>query len=159
MKILTIATSLVAAGVLTACVSMPGSSGDTGEADAGAGPVAAAVENWQLAAESATQTAFVDVGSLQAADNGLRAVAKINFSQPQPWAKSAYLSARNTYLMDCASRRLADRENLIFEGPDFAGKRLSRASRSGNNLIWRDVAAGTVEGEILNFACRQASPR
>jgi hypothetical protein len=110
---------------------------------------------WTQVAESASQVAFVDAASIEQAEAGLRAVAKINFSQPQPFGKKTFQSAQNTYIMDCAARRVADRENLIFAEADLGGKRISRASRRANNLIWRDAAPGTIDGEILKFACRQ----
>lgn len=142
-----IAGLMLSACLLTACASTSG-----GGSSAPAGPPPG---NWQQAADAENQVAWVDVDSLQQTNNGLRTVSKVNFAQPQPWGNGSFQSARNTFILDCAGRRLADRENLIFEGPDLSGKQLSRASRNQNNLIWRDAPARSVDGEILAFSCRQ----
>lgn len=145
MKALKILGVTLSACLLAACAS---TSSNTSGAAAAPPP-----GNWQKAAEADSQVAFVDIDSITQVDAGWRAVSKINFSSPQPWGNGTFLSARNTYILDCGARRLADRENLIFEGPDLSGRQLSRASRSSGNLIWRDAAEGTVDGQILTFAC------
>jgi hypothetical protein len=145
MKALKPAGLTLALCALAACASSPASKPDA--------TPATPPGNWQKAAEADSQTAFVDIDSITQVDNGWRAVSKINFNTPQPWRSGTFQSARNTYIIDCGARRLADRENLIFAGPDLSGKQLSRASRNANNLIWRDAAAGTVDGQILTFAC------
>jgi hypothetical protein len=144
MKALKFIGLTLSACALAACASNPPSQPTAPVAPAG---------NWQKAAEADSQVAFVDIDSITQVDAGWRAVSKINFNSPQPWGSSTFQSARNTYIIDCGARRLADRENLIFAGPDLSGKQLSRASRNANNLIWRDAAAGTVDGQILTFAC------
>jgi hypothetical protein len=145
MNVLKLTGLTLSACLLAACASTPSSDP--------AAPAAPPPGNWQKAAEANSQVAFVDIDSITQVDTGWRAVAKINHNAPQPWGNSTFQSARNTYIVDCGASRLADRENLIFAGPDLSGKQLSRASRNANNLIWRDVAAGTVEGQILLFAC------
>jgi hypothetical protein len=109
-------------------------------------------------ADTAGQVAFVDVSSLAQTDKGLKAAVKINYASPQPFGKKTFLSVRNVYIIDCAARRLADRENAIYAGPDLTGKRISYASRSAKNLIWRDAPVASIDGELLTSACKRATP-
>jgi hypothetical protein len=111
---------------------------------------------WTQVADSATQVAYLDPASLQSTKEGLRATVKVNYTTPQAFRGDAYLSSRSTYVMDCSGRRLADRENAIYAGTDLEGKKLSSASRSMSNLIWRDATAGSIDGELLTSACRRA---
>jgi hypothetical protein len=69
---------------------------------------------------------------------------------------NSYLSSRSVYVIDCSARRLADRENAIYAEMDLEGKRVSNASRSMSNLIWRDATEGSIDGELLASACRRA---
>jgi len=114
--------------------------------------------DWKNVAESAGQTAFLDMSSLEQTDKGLKAAVKINYATAQPFGKKTYQSVRNVYVMDCAARRLADRENSIYPGLDLAGKRISYASRKAKNFIWRDAPVASVDGELLTYACRQNVP-
>ena len=111
---------------------------------------------WLAVADSATQVAFLDTSSLEQTDKGLLAAVKINYTPPKSWGKQTYQSTRNVYVIDCAGRRLADKENAIYAGTDLSGKRISQASRSNRNLIWRDAAVASIDGELLTSACRRA---
>jgi hypothetical protein len=111
---------------------------------------------WQQVADSATQVAYLDPSSLERTSEGLRATVKINYTTPQSFGGNSYLSSRSVYVMDCGARRLADRENAIYAQTDLEGKRVSSASRSMGNLIWRDAAEGSIDGELLTSACRRA---
>lgn len=119
---------------------------------------APAAVQWQLVADSANQEAYLDPASLRRTDEGLRATVKINYSTPQTFGRDTYRSVRSVYVLDCSGRRLADRENAIYEEPDLQGDRVQRASRSGSNLIWRDAASGSIDGELLTSACRRGPP-
>jgi hypothetical protein len=111
---------------------------------------------WQQVADSATQVAYLDPSSIERSSEGLRATVKINYTTPQSFGGDAYLSSRSIYIIDCSARRLADRENAIYAQADLQGKKVSSASRSMGNLIWRDAAAGSIDGELLTSACRRA---
>ena len=113
--------------------------------------------DWKSIARSAGQEAFVDMGSIEAVDAGLKAAVKFNYSTPQTFGKKTYQSVRNVYIIECASRRLADRENVIYPGLDLSGKSISRASRKGKNLIWRDAPVASVDGELLTYVCKQGA--
>ena len=65
---------------------------------------------------------------------------------------------RNVYILDCAGRKIADRENALYAGTDNSGKRINYASRNANNLIWRDAPVASIDGELLTYACRQNVP-
>lgn len=111
---------------------------------------------WLAVADSTTQVAFLDTSSIEQSDKGLRAAVKINYATPQTYGKQTYLSTRNVYVMDCAARRLADKENAIYAGTDLSGKRISHASRNSKNLIWRDASVASIDGELLTSACKRA---
>jgi hypothetical protein len=111
---------------------------------------------WQQVADSDTQVAYLDPSSIERTKDGLRATVKINYTAPQSFRGNEYLSARSVYIIDCSARRLADRENAIYAGADLEGKKVSDASRSTSNLIWRDAAEGSIDGELLTSACRRA---
>lgn len=111
---------------------------------------------WLAVADSATQVAFLDTSSLEQTDKGLRAAVKINYASPQPYGKQSYLSTRNIYVFDCAASRVADKENAIYAGSDLSGKRVSHATRKSKNLIWRDAAVASIDGELLISACKRA---
>lgn len=117
---------------------------------------AAPAVQWTQVADSATQVAYLDPSSLERTKDGLRATVKINYTAPQSFRGNAYLSARSVYIIDCSARRLADRENAIYAGADLEGKKVSSASRSTGNLIWRDATEGSIDGELLTSACRRA---
>ena len=132
--------------ILTACIAPTALAGDSG-------PPAG---DWLAVADSATQTAFIDTSSIEPTDKGLKAAVKINYGTPQTYGKQTYLSTRSVYVIDCAARRLADKENAIYAGADLSGKRLSHASRNSKNLIWRDAAVASIDGELLTSACKRA---
>lgn len=111
---------------------------------------------WLAVADSSSQVAFLDTGSLESTDQGLKAAVKINYTTPQSYGKQSYQSARNVYVIDCEGRRLADKENAIYAGGDLSGKRVSHASRNNRNLVWRDAAVASIDGELLTSACRRA---
>ena len=111
---------------------------------------------WLAVADSASQVAFLDTASLESTDRGLRATVKINYTTPQTYGKQTYQSARNVYIIDCGGRRLADKENAIYAGSDLSGKRVSHASRKNKNLVWRNAAVASIDGELLTSACRRA---
>lgn len=113
--------------------------------------------DWKSVARSAGQEAFVDMASIESVDAGLKAAVKINYATPQTYGKKSYQSVRNVYLIECASRRLADRENVIYPGLDLSGKSISRASRKGKNLIWRDAPVASIDGELLTYVCKQGA--
>lgn len=115
----------------------------------------APVGEWLAVADSASQVAFIDTGSLESTDQGLRATVKINYTTPQTYGKQTYQSARNVYVIDCEGRRLADKENAIYAGGDLSGKRVSHASRKSRNLVWRDAAVASIDGELLTSACKR----
>ena len=134
---------------LAACASTPKSEE----------PVATAVTgDWRQVASSATQNAFLDMSSLEQTDKGLKATVKINYLAGQTFGKETFQSVRNVYILDCAGRKIADRENALYAGTDNSGKRINYASRNANNLIWRDAPVASIDGELLTYACRQNVP-
>lgn len=84
---------------------------------------------------------------------------KQNFIEPQAAAKKGktYLSARNEYRVDCAQRRLAYQQMETFPQLDLAGTRVQKSKIGEKNLKWMDAPTGTVFGEILDYACENAS--
>jgi hypothetical protein len=113
---------------------------------------------WQAVADTAGQTAYLDVSSLEQTDKGLKAAVKINYAAPQTFGKKTFQSVRNVYILDCAARRLADRQNAIYAGQDLTGKRISYASRDAKNFVWRDAPVASIDGELLTSACKRAKP-
>jgi hypothetical protein len=81
-----------------------------------------------------------------------------NFTEPQPAAKKGktFLSARNEYRVDCATRRLAYREIDAYAQADLQGERVQKTKIGEKNLKWMDAPTGTVFGEILDYACKNA---
>jgi hypothetical protein len=81
-----------------------------------------------------------------------------NFTEPQPAAKKGktFLSARNEYRVDCATRRLAYREIDAYAQPDLQGERVQKTKIGEKNLKWMDAPSGTVFGEIVDYACRNS---
>jgi hypothetical protein len=84
---------------------------------------------------------------------------KQNFTEPQPSAKKgkSFLSARNEYRVDCDNRRLAYREMRTYAEPDLLGAPVQKTKIGEKYLKWMDAASGTVFGEILDYACANAS--
>jgi hypothetical protein len=84
---------------------------------------------------------------------------KQNFTEPQPSAKKgkSFLSAHNEYRVDCDNRRLAYREMRTYAEPDLLGSPVQKTKIGEKNLKWMDAASGTVFGEILDYACANAS--
>jgi hypothetical protein len=83
---------------------------------------------------------------------------KQNFVEPQPSARKgkSFLSARNEYRVDCAQRRLAYREMETYAQLDLQGEPVQKTRIGEKNLKWMDAPAGTVFGEILDYACQNA---
>lgn len=81
-----------------------------------------------------------------------------NFTEPQPAAKKGktFLSARNEYRVDCATRRLAYREIDAYAQPDLQGERVQKTKIGEKNLKWMDAPSGTVFGEIVDYACKNS---
>lgn len=124
---------------------------------------APAPASWQSVAKTDNQEAFVDLNSIGVVGAYLAATAKFEYATPQPWEKDKTFSSLSSVLrVDCAQRRLADRETKAHAGAGLQGDVVRKASRSEKNLIWRDAAPRTVDGEVLDFVCKngpQAAPQ
>jgi len=107
-----------------------------------------------------TERTEVFVNNLSLAQAGVYVVVRTrqNFSEPQPAARKGktFLSARNEYRVDCANRRLAYSEIHAFQQPDLQGEEVQKARIGDKNLKWMDAPAGTVFGELLDYACANA---
>ena len=81
-----------------------------------------------------------------------------SFTEPQPAANKGktFLSARNEYRVDCATRRLAYREIDAYAQPDLQGERVQKTKIGEKNLKWMDAPSGTVFGAIVDYACKNA---
>lgn len=126
---------------------------------AGFAQLAHAAADWQSIAKSDRTEVFVNPKSLGVSPaNWIVVRTKQNFVEPQPSAKKnkSYLSARNEYRVDCAQRRLAYRELEAFSELDLQGVSVQKTKISEKNLKWMDAATGTVFGEILDYACKNA---
>jgi hypothetical protein len=119
-----------------------------------AAPVAPTAD-WKSVAKSDNQEVFVDDGSIRERDGFLEAVTRYEYLQPQPYGKKTFQSARNVYRVDCASRRIADRENLVYAGPQLSGAKVGDATRSTKNLVWRDTTRGTADGAVAYYVCQK----
>lgn len=118
-----------------------------------------AAPDWVTVARSDRTEVFVDPASLGVSPASWVIVStKQNFAEPQPSAKKnkSFLSARNEYRVDCAQRRLAYRQLEAFTGPDLQGERVQKTKIGEKNLKWMDAPTGTVFGEILDYACKNA---
>jgi len=116
------------------------------------------MESWYKVAISGSEEAFVDTNSIVTAGALLQAQVKQNYLAPQPAAKAGktFQSARTDYRLDCAQRKLAQRETRFFEGRDLKGEEVGKASRNERNLIWVDAPRASVFGEILDYSCKNA---
>lgn len=118
-----------------------------------------AAGEWIAVAKTDRTEVFANPASLGISPSSWVIVAtRQNFTEPQPAAKKgkAFLSARNEYRVDCASRRLAYREIDAYAGLDLQGERVQKTKVGEKNLKWMDAPTGTVFGEILDYACRHA---
>jgi hypothetical protein len=116
-----------------------------------------ALADWEQIAESSDGTlTFAKPETVVAAGSWVGLKVKRNFATPQPSAKKGktFLSTRVDYRIDCASRRIAEREVEVYEAADLQGVRVQKYSKSDRNLIWQDAVPDTVAGEIVEFACR-----
>jgi hypothetical protein len=122
--------------------------------------VAAQANDWVSVAKSDRTEVFVKPASLAPAGEWLAVRTRQNFMDPQPSAKQgkSFLSARNDYRIDCAQRRLAYKQIEAFAQPDLQGEVVQKTKIGEKNLKWMDAPAGTVFGELLDYACSQAMP-
>lgn len=122
-------------------------------------PVAHAAGEWVSVAKTDRTEVFANPASLSISPASWVIVAtRQNFTEPQPAAKKGktFLSARNEYRVDCATRRLAYREIDAYAQPDLQGERVQKTKIGEKNLKWMDAPTGTVFGEILDYACKNA---
>jgi hypothetical protein len=147
-----LAASVAVAGCATTGGTAPSSTTPAG-APAASTAVAAPAGDWRSAGKSDLQEAFVDAASRRDRDGFVEAVVRYEYAQPQPYGRKTFSSARTVYRFDCAGRRIADRENLVYAGPELSGAKVGDATRSTNNLIWRDAAKGTIDGAVLDTVC------
>lgn len=111
--------------------------------------------NWQLAAKTDTQEAYVDVDSIQPLGTLISAKARYEFASPQPWKKDmTFSSIKRVLRVDCAGQRIADLESRIFAQPNLQGKAVSKTSRTEKNLVWTSAVPPSVDGEVLAFICK-----
>jgi hypothetical protein len=122
-------------------------------------PAAHAAADWVSIAKSDRTEVFANPASLGVSPASWVIVrTKQNFVEPQPSAKKnkSFLSARNEYRVDCAQRRLAYREMQTYSQPDLQGDPVQKTRIGEKNLKWLDAPSGTVFGEILDYACKNA---
>jgi hypothetical protein len=116
---------------------------------------------WVSIAKSDRTEVFADPASVGRSSSApwVIVLTKQNFTEPQPSAKKGkvYLSAKNEYRVDCVNRRLAYRELQTFAELDLLGKSVQKTKIGEKNLKWMDAASGTVFGEILDYACKNAA--
>ena len=116
---------------------------------------------WVSIARTDRTEVFADPASVARASTAPWVIVstKQNFTEPQPSAKKgkSFLSARNEYRVDCDNRRLAYREMRTYAEPDLLGAPVQKTKIGEKNLKWMDAASGTVFGEILDYACANAS--
>ncbi len=125
----------------------------------GVSPAARAAPGWVSIARTDRTEVFANPASLGVSPASWVIVrTRQNFVEPQPSAhkNKAYLSARNEYRVDCAQRRLAYRELEAFSQLDLQGDRVQKTKIGEKNLKWMDAPTGTVFGEILDYACKNA---
>lgn len=148
--------TLASALALAGCATTGGA--PAASAPSAAAPTATAVApaDWKSVAKSTNQEVFVDAASIRERDGFVEAVTRFEYAQPQPYGKKTFQSARNVYRFDCATRRIADRENLVYAGPQLSGDKVGDATRSTKNLIWRDTVKGTADGAVAFYVCSQA---
>jgi hypothetical protein len=124
-----------------------------------AATAARAAPDWVSIAKSDRTEVFANPKSLGVSPASWVIVrTKQNFLDPQPSTKKdkTYLSARNEYRVDCAQRRLAYRELETFSQSDLLGEALQKTKIGEKNLKWMDAPTGTVFGEIVDYACKNA---
>jgi hypothetical protein len=122
-------------------------------------PAAQAAGDWVSVAKTDRTEVFANPASLSISPATWVVVAtRQNFTEPQPAAKKGktFLSARNEYRVDCATRRLAYREIDAYAQADLQGERVQKTKIGEKNLKWMDAPTGTVFGEILDYACKNA---
>jgi hypothetical protein len=121
-------------------------------------PVRGITAEWISVARTERTELFVNDASLGHSGAHVVVRTRQNFSEPQPAARKGktFLSARNEYRVDCAGRRLAYREIRAFAQPDLQGDVVQKTRIGEKNLKWMDAPAGTVFGELLDYACQHA---
>jgi hypothetical protein len=149
----TAGAAVAAAVVLAGCATPGGPAPATGAPASTAAVPAAPPADWKSVAKSGNQEVFVDDASIRERDGFVEAVTRYEYSQPQPYGRKTFQSARNVYRFDCAGRRIADRENLVYAGPQLSGEKVGDATRSTKNLIWRDTTKGTADGAVAFYVC------
>jgi hypothetical protein len=146
--------TLLSALAVAGCATTGGA--PTGGASTTTAVPTAASADWKSVAKSDNQEVFVDDGSIRERDGFVEAVTRYEYAQPQPYGKKSFQSARTVYRFDCAARRVADRENLVYAGPQLSGDKVGDATRSTKNLVWRDTVQGTADGAVLFYVCSKA---
>jgi hypothetical protein len=123
-------------------------------------PAIVHADDWVSVAKSDRTEVFVKPASLAPAGQWLAVRTRQNFTEPQPSAKQgkSFLSARNDFRIDCAQRRLAYKQIQAYTQADLQGDVVQKTKIGDKNLKWMDAAAGTVFGELLDYACSQAMP-
>jgi hypothetical protein len=142
--------ALAACGLVPACSSMTPASSPA--------PAGGAAQEWVSVAKADAHEAFVDPASLMSNGGMVEVRAKENFSTPQQTAKKdkTYLSSQSTYRVDCAAHKVAYKDIQAYPEPDLQGKAVQKATFYEKNLQWMDAPAGTVFGELLEYACEHA---
>jgi len=122
-------------------------------------PVVARADDWVSVAKSDRTEIFVKPASLAPAGSWLAVRTRQNFVEAQPSAKGnkTFLSARNDYRVDCAQRRLAYKQIQAYAQPDLQGDVVQKTKIGDKNLKWMDAPTGTVFGELLDYACSNAT--
>lgn len=116
---------------------------------------AAVPPDWQPAAQTDNQQAFVDLNSIAAVGPHLSAVVRYEYVSPQPWKKDkTYSSVWSKLRVDCGQRRIADSEIRAHTSAGLQGDVVRKSKSKDKNLIWRDAAVRTVDGEVLDHVCR-----
>jgi hypothetical protein len=147
--------ALVSALALAGCATTGGSPAASAPSSTAPAAAAVATADWKSVAKSDNQEVFVDAASIRERDGFIEAVTRYEYAQPQPYGKKTFQSARNVYRVDCASRRIADRENLVYAGPQLSGAKVGDATRSTKNLVWRDTTRGTADGAVAYYVCQK----
>jgi len=111
--------------------------------------------DWQSAAQTDNQQAYIDLNSITPVGAYLSAEVRYEYVSPQPWKNDkTFSSVWSRLRVDCAQRRMADSEIRAYAGAGLQGDVVRKASSKDKNLIWRDAARRTVDGEVLDHVCK-----
>jgi hypothetical protein len=114
----------------------------------------AAEQRWEVVAQSDDGPVSVERNSIVGPPDRRMIWMRVSYATPQADMPKPYRSIATRVLVDCYRNRSANREFVVYSGPDGSGEIVFSLTTTDADLQWSDTRERTVVAPVVKAACR-----